>query len=133
MIANFVHFANLTLSTSPGNNPGGTCFSDASMQNLSREGIVVLHPPSFTNLPLVPSPFRLAAAGCTRKAESVTHATAASNTCVRNVRPPTQLAHVASNPLILRLLNAALTEGTRHAYKHAVTAFSIPVLRMSQR
>ena len=46
---------------------------------------------------------------------------------------PTQLAHVASNPLILRLLNAALTEGTRQAYKHAVTAFSIPVLRMSQR
>ena len=45
--------------------------------------------------------------------------------CVRNVRPPTQLAHVASNPLILRLLNAALTEGTRQAYKLAVTAFSI--------
>ncbi|KAK2138319.1 hypothetical protein NP493_8027g00002 [Ridgeia piscesae] len=27
-------------------------------------------------------------------------------------------------PVMLRLLNAALTEGTRHAYKHAVTSFT---------
>ena len=50
--------------------------------------------------------------------------------CLAFRRPnPTGTSTLA--PVILRLLNAALTEGTQHAYKHAVTAFSITHSRMT--
>ena len=59
-------------------------------------GLVVLPPRFSTKLPAVPSPFRPASAGCTRKE---VNATAAINTCAPNVRPPPHPASSCRLPI----------------------------------
>ena len=86
-------------------------------------GLVVLPPRSSTKLPAVPSPFRPASAGYTRKEVNVLPATAAINTCAPNVRPPTQPAHVAfplPTPVNAKRLQRAL-----QGYDPAETTFLV--------